>query len=157
LLFRRLICPTTSPSPTLSSFDSLDARLPFNLPQPSLIPSTTSSFAQSFTMRLSYFLIAPVLALSASAQILSRDFAIDGCVGLTSFLGVTPAIVGTAQTGLYATESSCAVSPSAFHIATNESLITSLESMSKPGLLLRLLPWYPCYGHSSLCLFQHRP
>jgi hypothetical protein len=141
LLFRRLICPTTSPSPTLSSFDSLDARLPFNLPQPSLIPSTTSSFAQSFTMRLSYFLIAPVLALSASAQILSRDFA----------------IVGTAQTGLYATESSCAVSPSAYHIATNESLITSLESMSKPGLLLRLLPWYPCYGHSSLCLFQHRP
>jgi len=61
-------------------------------------------------MRLSYLLAAPLLVLSSSAQIINRDFAIEGCVGLTTILNPALGIAGQALTGLFTTESACAVS-----------------------------------------------
>lgn len=60
-------------------------------------------------MRLSYFFLAPVLALTASAQILDRDFSIQGCVGLTTVLGLVTG-GGLGLTGAFGTETQCRVS-----------------------------------------------
>jgi len=60
-------------------------------------------------MRLSVFLLAPVLALSASAQILDRNFAIEGCVSLTTALNVLSS-GGLGLTASYDTEGACRVS-----------------------------------------------
>jgi len=60
-------------------------------------------------MRLSYFLLAPILALSASAQILDRNFAIEGCVSLTTALSVLGS-GGLGLTASYDSEGACRVS-----------------------------------------------
>lgn len=61
-------------------------------------------------MRLASLFIFPLIAVGAVAQILQRDFAIQGCIGLTTILNPTLGIAGSALTGLFTTESACAVS-----------------------------------------------
>lgn len=82
---------------------------------PSPAPSTpfpTTVCTASTTMRLSYFFAAPLLLASQAfgQAIIDRNFAIQGCVGLTAILDPTLGIAGTALTGLFTTESACAVS-----------------------------------------------
>lgn len=61
-------------------------------------------------MRLSYFFAAPLLLASQvfGQAIIDRDFAINGCLGLTTILDPSLGIVGTALTGLFTTEGACA-------------------------------------------------
>lgn len=91
-------------------------------------------------MKFSTLLIAPVLALGATAQILNRDFAIEGCVGLSTVLNPALGILGSAITGqLFTTESACAVSCFILSLRTNSMLI-SLGRLPSTRFQLRLLP-----------------
>jgi uncharacterized protein (DUF2141 family) len=58
-------------------------------------------------MKFAYLLVAPVLALTASAQ---RNYAIQGCLGLTTAVDTIVNLGGTVLTTLFTSESQCAVS-----------------------------------------------
>lgn len=59
-------------------------------------------------MLFSHLLLLPLLAIGALAQIAERDFAIEGCIGLTTILNPALGIAGSAVTGLFTSESACA-------------------------------------------------
>lgn len=62
-------------------------------------------------MRVTNLVFLPlILAGGALAQILDRDFAIEGCIGLSTILNPSLGIAGAAITGLFTTEGACAVS-----------------------------------------------
>jgi hypothetical protein len=79
-------------------------------------------------MRLSYFLLAPILALSASAQVLNRDFAIEGCVALTTVTSILGS-GGLGLSGSYGSETLCRVSCTAIVM---ERTLTALDRMPAP-------------------------
>jgi hypothetical protein len=100
-------------------------------------PSTSSKLVPSFTMRLSYFLLAPVLALSTSAQILPRTFNIEGCVSATTVLKLVLDASASAAAGVHSTEESCAVSDTIPLL--DHKLISSIDCLPRSQTKLRLL------------------
>jgi hypothetical protein len=139
--------PLSRPSPTSST----PARTPYTT-SPTVIPS--------FTMRLSFFLLAPVFALSASAQILPRSFNIEGCVSAATALGLLLDVTAKAAAGVHLTEESCAVS--AIISTLDHALMSSIVCLPRSQPKLRLL--LPCRYITGLWswdrrlhMLQHRP
>jgi hypothetical protein len=115
--------------------------------------STRNHSDKVSTMKLAYLLLAPALALTAAAQtIANRDFAIEGCLGLTAILDQTGAIAGSAITGLFQTESACAVSASRKQRGGETHCS---ERLPVERLQIRLLPrWSDPFDCDLVCLFQ---
>jgi hypothetical protein len=63
-------------------------------------------------MLFASLLALPLLASGSLAAILNRDFAIQGCVGVTTVLNVAGGLGTTLLLGLYQTEGDCVVSNS---------------------------------------------
>jgi len=80
-------------------------------------------------MRLSYFLLAPVLALGASAQILPRSFNIEGCVSPTIVANLLLDTSTTAAAGAQTTEEGCAVC--AIISTSDQTLMNSIDCLSR--------------------------
>jgi hypothetical protein len=109
-------------------------------------------------MKLSVLLLAPILALSASAQILPRSFNIEGCVSATTVVTLVTRLSATAAAGVHANEESCAVS--AIISFLDHTLMGSIDCLPRSEPKLRLL--LPCGHHisqwswdSRLHLLQH--
>ena len=61
-------------------------------------------------MRFSTLLALPFVVTGALAQGIARDFNIEGCVGVTAVLNPALGLGASLLTGLFTTESACAVS-----------------------------------------------
>ena len=90
---------------------SFDFRLPCHLTSPFGHPHNSNIPRTILNMRLSYFLLAPILALQASAQLTPSTYGIEGCVNVATVLGLFANLNAGTTVGLRTptTQEACAV------------------------------------------------
>jgi len=117
---------------------SFDFRLPCHLTSPFGHPHNSNIPRTILNMRLSYFLLAPILALQASAQLTPSTYGIEGCVNVATVLGLFANLNAGTTVGLRTptTQEACADAcqtanrPFAYYFELPLSLSTVLGTAS---------------------------